>query len=820
LTDTTEAAFVPALRKNRPEADALVTALAELHTHGTRVDWTAFYAGTGARRTDLPTYPFQHRHYWPEVSFGSPDEQQTSHPGKAGDAVDAAFWQAVHQADLTALSETLDLGDDEKVAALGDVLPVLSTWHQEQRERSVADSWRYKVVWRPLTETAVPALSGTWLLVVPAEGADDALVDACVAALTGHGASVDLLRPADEPDLSARLRTAVSTSADAGAPLSGVLSLLAMDERPHFEHEVVPTGVTDALALIKAMADAELDVPLWSVTRTAVAVSGSDGPARPVQAQMWGLGRVAALEHAKRWGGLVDLPETPDTNDLSRMVSVLAQRTAAAGPPKGGVEDQVAVRASGVFTRRLVPAATNGAKARRQWRPRGTVIVTGGTGAIGGHVSRWLAANGAEHLVLTSRRGEEAPGALELKAELEAAGSRVTVAACDVAERAAVEELLAKLAADGDEVRTVMHAAGVGLLAPLTECGPEAAAYVANGKVSGARHFDELLDPAGLDAVVHFTSVAGVWGVGDHGVYAAANAYLDALAQQSRARGVPATAVAWGPWAAGGMAAGAGEGDGGGEGPLTRHGVLALRPELAMVALQQALDHDDTAVVLADMDWERFAPVFTMSGDRPLIAEIPQVRELGARQEASVSDTAGSAPALRAKLAALSGAEQDQLVLDLVREHTASVLGHSSAQDVEARRPFQDLGFDSLTAVELRNRLGTATGLRLPATMVFDHPTPVALAAFLKAEVLPTAPGHVLPAAEELDRLEEALAARTSDDIGRVRVVMRLEALLSKLSRGLHDDQAPTGQDDAMAGLESATNEELFDLIDRDLGLS
>ncbi|MFD8124930.1 acyltransferase domain-containing protein, partial [Streptomyces albidoflavus] len=355
---TTDATFIPALRKNRPETEAVVTALAELHVHGTPVDWTTYYSATGARRrVDLPTYAFQHRHYWPEVAFGNPDGQRgvpRAAEGAGGDAVDAAFWQAVHEEDLTGLSQTLDLGE-ERAAALGDVLPVLSTWHQEQRERSAADSWRYKVVWRPLTGTTVPALSGPWLLVVPAEGADDGLVEACAAALTGHGASVELLRCADEPDLLARLRALTSD-----APLSGVLSLLAMDERPHPGHEVVPAGLTAALALLKAMAEAELDAPLWSVTRTAVAVSAMDGPARPVQAQMWGLGRVAALEHARRWGGLVDLPERPGAQDLSRMVAVLAQRTAAAGPPRDGVEDQVAVRASGVFTRRLVPASALG----------------------------------------------------------------------------------------------------------------------------------------------------------------------------------------------------------------------------------------------------------------------------------------------------------------------------------------------------------------------------------------------------------------------------------------------------------------------------
>ncbi len=815
---TAEAAFLPALRKDRPEAESVTTALAELHVRGTAIDWHAHYAGTGARRVDLPTYAFQHQHYWPEVSFGSPEGPEPA-GGVADAGTDAAFWQAVERNDLSALTGALDLGgDDARAAALGDVLPVLADWHQGSRERAAADSWRYKVVWRPLTAPTVPVLTGTWLLVVPGAGADDELVRAVGDALSGHGAAVETVRIADEPDLAARLRTAAD-----GKDFGGVLSLLALDERPHPAHPVLPTGLTDALALIRAMAEAGATAPLWSVTRGAVAVDEGEGPARPVQAQTWGLGRVAALEHPAFWGGLVDLPaaETapgtgngaPGAGALARLVPVLAQRTEGAAAPRGGVEDQVAVRDSGVFVRRLVPAGVAATTPRRRWKPTGTVVVTGGTGAVGGHVARWLAANDAEHIVVTSRRGEEAAGAKELRAELEAAGSRVTLAACDVADRDAVKALLDGLAADGHPVRTVLHAAGVGLLAPLTGSGPEAAAYVAGGKVAGARHFDELLDPATLDAVVYFTSVAGVWGVGDHGVYAAANAHLDALAQQGRARGVPVTAVAWGPWAEGGMADSE-------DGAPVRHGVRELRPATAMVALQAALDHEDPAVVLADMDWERFAPVFTMSGDRPLIGEIPQVKKASEQHDPALSQAAGTAGELRAKLAALSGAEQDQTVLDLVREHTAGVLGHASAQDIEARRAFQDLGFDSLTAVELRNRLTAATGLKLPATLVFDHPTPFALAALLKAEILPAATEQALPAAAELDRLEAALAARDGDDIGRVRVVMRLESLLSKLSGSARTGGSSGTADVAVAGLESATNDELFDLIDRDLGLS
>ncbi|MCX2971880.1 MULTISPECIES: SDR family NAD(P)-dependent oxidoreductase, partial [Streptomyces] len=755
------------------------------------------------------------------VSFGRPEGDAVG--GAGAGAVDAAFWEAVGQADLAGLSETLDLaGDDARVAALGDVLPHLSAWHRERGERSAADAWRYRVVWRPLAEATVPALTGTWLVVVPAEGADESLVGDVTAALGAHGATAERLvltddAATDRPELAGVLRDAVRRAADAERPVGGVLSLVALDERPHAAHATVPTGLVDALALVKAVAGLADGVPLWSLTRGAVGVGGAEAPVRPVQAQAWGLGRVAALEHPRHWGGLVDLPERPDDKALARLVGVLAQRNPGAQPPRDGVEDQVAVRASGVFTRRLVPAATGGARPARSWRPGGTAIVTGGTGAVGRQVARWLARNGADHLVLTSRAGERAEGAADLRAELAALGARVTLAACDVADRDAVRALLDGLAADGDTVRAVLHAAGVGLLAPLSECGAEAAAYVAGGKVHGAHHFEELLDPADLDAVVYFTSVAGVWGVGDHGVYAAANAHLDALAQRGRARGVPAVALSWGPWAEAGMAAGAGEA----QAPLTRHGVLPLDPEPALVALQQAVDHGDAHVVLADMDWERFATVFTLSADRPLLREIPGARPAHAPAEADASTAADTAAELRARLAELSATEQEQHLLDLVRDHTAGVLGHAAPQAVEARRAFSDLGFDSLTAVELRNRLGGTTGLRLPATLVFDHPTPAALAALLRAEILPADAGHTLPSAADLDRLEEALALRAGDDIARTRVVMRLESLLAKLHRGDEPGSGePAERDGAVAGLESATNDELFDLIDRDLGLS
>ncbi|WP_190136112.1 type I polyketide synthase [Streptomyces longispororuber] len=784
--------LIAAVRNDRPEADTFLSALAQLHVRGIDVDWAPLYAPVEARRrVDLPTYAFQRERYWLEAA-----PVTTARTGVAADEVEARFWEAVEREDLESLSA--ELGGDAGSGALGEVLPVLSSWRRQRREASTLDRWRYRVAWKPLGQAPAARLDGVWLLVVPDGGADVAAWAAAVeAALGGHGAEVRTVVTGAEgtgrDELAERLR---KEAAAVDGTLSGVLSLLAADEEEHAVRGGVSRGLAATVTLVQALHAADLGAPLWLAGRSAQAVGGADPAPRPAQAALWGLGRVVAVEYPRLWGGLVDLPEIADERDLAGLAGLLAGAWPA--------EDQVAVRSAGVFARRLERAPLDAARAG-EWVPEGTALVTGGTGAVGGHVARWLAGQGARRLVLTSRRGPEAPGAAELRAELEGLGAEVTIAACDVADREALARVLAAIPEEAP-LTGVFHTAGVLDDGVLDGLDAERLATVFRAKVRSAYHLDELTSGLDLSAFVLFSSFAGLSGGVGQGSYAAANAALDALAERRRARGLTATSVAWGAWAGGGMAGDAARGG----------AVPPMEPGLAVAALGQALGHGLTTTVIADVDWEQYLSGGPALTPNPVFADLPEaraLRERAGRADGGAAEAAG--PDLARQLAALSGPERDRFLEDLVRTHAATVLGYPGPERVEPGRAFRELGFDSLTAVELRNALGTATGLALPTTLVFDHPTPVALADYLKAELAPEA-GESATLLSRLDSLELGLAEATPSQDELATIAERLRVLLDRCGPGAGGEEGGQVVDE----LESATDDEMFDFISKEFGIS
>ncbi|MEU9330801.1 SDR family NAD(P)-dependent oxidoreductase [Streptomyces canus] len=703
-------------------AHGLATSVAEDFVQGAAVDWQLLFDGTGARQVDLPTYPFRKERYWLDVPRGV----REAGPPTGPDAAEQRFWTAVEQGDTGALAEELGLdtaSDGLPAEALATALPALSAWRGRRRADAALGALRYRIGWhRVVAERAVPA-SGTWIVAAPAGAAGTAAgpwADAAVRALTARGARihrVDVDPTADRAALTELLRTALDDHRPAG-----ILSLLALAEGHLPEHPSVPLGLASSLALAQALGDLESEVPVWYATTEAVstgpASTGADDPApRAEQAQVWGLVRIVALEHPERPGGLIDLPHRPDEASTERLAAVI---TAPAG------EDQLAVRLSGVYARRLERAAMTAREGTAQgpgsWRAHGTALVVGGTGALGAHVARWLVAAGAEHVLLVSRRGEQAPGALELRAELTGLGVRVTLAACDAADR---EELAAVLEAVPDDLplTTVVHAAGQLDDALITALTPGQLDRALRAKATAARNLDELTRRWDLSAFVLFSSVAATWGLPGQGGYAPGNAHLDALAERRRAEGLAATSIAWGAWDGTGMAA-----DAAVAGGFARVGMAGLDPATGLAALEQALLAGDVCVTVARVDWERFAAAHAVARPRPLFDALPEARRA---LDGLVGTPEASAGHLAEHLAGLDAEAREPAVLDVVRSAVAAVLGFTSAQQVREDRVFSELGLTSLTTVDLRNRLNAATGLRLSATLIFDHPTPRRLARFV-----------------------------------------------------------------------------------------
>ncbi|WP_308293269.1 type I polyketide synthase [Streptomyces sp. YS415] len=800
---------VGTLRRDEDDSARFLASAAELWVNGTDIDWSAVYAGRPVARVDLPPYAFQHQRYWLE-----PSDDTAADTGRGG-ALDSAFWEAVESQDMDALSGALALNGRRD--AWREVLPELASWRRRHRELSTVDGWRYKVAWKQQSDPAAPAaLSGRWLHLTP-EGPGDDWRTGLTGLLTERGADVVTV-PVPVAGADRGLLARLLTEAVGAEGVTGVLSTLALaDERPADGQPAVAEGVAATLALIQAVTDTGLSARVWCVTRGAVATGYGDEITHPVQAEVWGMGRVAALELPQQWGGLLDLPADLDDERVRRRIAaVLAQRDTIE-------HDQVAIRPAGLLARRMVPAPLPADAPVRDWKPRGTTLVTGGTGLLGGILARWLARNGAEHLVLTSRRGPDAPGAAELQAQLEELGAKVTIAACDVTDRAALASLIGGLDAAGDGIRAVFHTAVRYELGALADTTLDQYANVIDAKITGARMLAELLGDRELDAFVVYSSVAALWGSGDHGAYSAANAHLDAWAQGQRARGVPVTAVAWGIW----DAVNEWDSQDAAERPVLnrraqRQGLPLIDPELALTAFQQVLDHDEVNIAVADIDWERFTQLFTHARNTHFLDDLPGARlHLPTPAQTAPAPDAGTSE-LRARLRALPAGEQERELLELVRSQAAAVLGHSGPETIEPARVFRDLGFDSLTAVELRNRLGAATGLALPTTLVFEHPTATAVVALLREEMAldgdTPGSGDVLT---ELGRLEEALAAATPDTDTRLKLTRQLQTLLLRLNDDGTTGTTPTGTDTTDEGdLEAATADEMFALIDREFGTS
>jgi thioesterase domain-containing protein/NADP-dependent 3-hydroxy acid dehydrogenase YdfG len=478
------------------------------------------------------------------------------------------------------------------------------------------------------------------------------------------------------------------------------------------------TTTARALALVREFLadDRFAGTRLVIVTRGAVAARPGEGVPDLAAAAVWGLLRSAQTEHPGRFVLVDAAPEVPG-EPLARLAV--------------GDEPQAALRDGRVLAPRLARVEPPEGETDLGFDPQGTVLITGGTGLLGGLVARHAARRGAGHVLLTSRRGHAADGVMQLVGDLTAAGARVTVAECDAADRDALAAVLAAIPAEYP-LRAVVHAAGVlddGMVDGLTA---ERLATVLRPKADAAWHLHELTRDLPLTEFVLFSSAAGILGNAGQAGYAAANAYLDALAAHRRAAALPARSLAWGLWAeASALTRELGES---GRAKSSRAGLRPLSSEEGLRLFDTARAVDEPVLVPMHLDVAALRARFATGTVPPLLRGL--VRPAARRAAGAAEQDAAS---LLQRVAGLPEAERDTVLREVVLTHVAAVLGFAGPDAVPAGAGFPEMGFDSLTAVELRNRLIGLTGLRLPATLVFDHPTPDALVAYLRDELAPAA---------------------------------------------------------------------------------
>ncbi|WP_371483528.1 type I polyketide synthase [Kitasatospora sp. NBC_00315] len=706
------------LRRHDHDTTRFLTSLAHLHVNGsagTEV-WRHHYDGLGhtPRHVDLPTYAFQREHYWREALRPSTDGPRDAAHGAARSAGSAElsppeteFWQAVASEDLASVSATLDLPPS---ATLNDVLPALSTWHQRQRDDAHINTWTYQETWKPLhLPTTQPTTPTTWLIAYPHTHTNHPHITNLLTNLPHHNITPIPLPLTPTTNTHHAYHQAHHNTP---TPITAVLTLLALDETPHPHHPHTPTGTHHNLTLTQTHTQTQPPTPLWYLTTQATTTHPTDPLTHPTQAQTIGLARTTHHEHPTHTGGHIDLPHTPTPTTLTQLITTITHPHP---------HHNTTIRHNTTHTRHLTPTTLTPTPTTPP-NPHGTTLITGATGALTHHLATHLAKNGHHHIHLTTRTNPNHPKTTQLQHHLTQLGTTTTITTCDLTNPHHITNLLNQIPTH-HPLTTLIHTTGTLDDATLTNLTPTQLNNVLQAKAHTAQLLHHHTQHLPLTHFVLYSSAASTLGAPGQANYAAANAHLDALAHHRHTHGLPATTINWGTWQGKGLA----DSDRA-RANLGRRGFRAMPPRLAAAAAVRAIASKRPGVVIADIDW-------TTIEDTPVVHDLIASTTGGRTASTKARPTTVD---LRGTLRQQSASDQRAALLDLVRSHAAAVLRHANPGALAPDQAFRALGFDSLTAVDLRNRIGKETGLHLPVSLVFDHPTPSRLAAFLQAELTGT----------------------------------------------------------------------------------
>ena len=755
--------MLPSLRDGHADWQQLLESLGALYGQGVKIDWHAFDRdgdGPSARRkVSLPTYPFQRQRYWIEDDVRQPDaDEPTALAGWLANVDVAALSQQI-------MAKTAVVTDTPQLVA--QVLTTLQENHQAQINAQAVANYLYEVTWRPqaYATPSLPLPAGRWLIFADQGGVGAALAQRLHAAghavtllyhtapavavtlnTDDHSLTTQVLAVTDLDAFQQQLQALLSPPATAWGGFvhlwaldSGAPAAQTLDELLHRQKLTCGTLLHHLHALGRGV-DLSRGAANWVITKGAQFV---DAPptvttGAPDQATLWGLGRVISLEHPEWWGGLLDLD--PDLTDARAMADAIWPELSA---PPG--EEQIAYRGGQRYVARLVAAQPTSTS---PWSidPDGAYLISGGLGGLGLQTARWLAAQGARHLILLGRQGVRTQEQQALLAELQAQAVTVKVAQVDVADEAGMTNLFQGLAQGAQRLRGVIHAAGVTGYSALAALTWADFAAMLRPKLLGGWLLHRLSQGLDLDFFVSYASGAGIWGGKAQGHYGAANHFLDSLMAYRRTLGLPGLSIAWGPWSGGGMATPEGQAI------LAAMGVRSFTPQQGLAIQAYLLKSTASQITAADIDWSRFKPLYALTKPRHFLAEAPAVPGVA---EATLGADHDGVAQLVQELTALPVGRRLERLRTYLQQAVGRVLGMTELPDPTIG--FTDLGMDSLMALEVRTRLERDLQRPLPTTIAFEYPTVDALAPYLLADVLALAEPQSAPTAPPTQRLSTGM---------------------------------------------------------------
>jgi malonyl CoA-acyl carrier protein transacylase len=721
---TVEGLWLPSLRPGQDDWQVMLLSLAQLHCHGVAVDWQSFDADYSRLRLHLPTYPFQRQRFWIE----SKTDQKTD------DLVHSSIVKLLHQGNVAELTQQLasQLSADEQTY-LPKLLEVLVKQHQMEINSPAIPDWFYQLEWQPQPrhqpegeKNGAVKKVGRWLILGDRSGLGQAIAKllqnqghSCVIVYPGaeyqqQGTATWSVNPAKPEDFQRLLQEALP---DGELAWGGVIHLWSLETTETTDLSLAELaqaqtwGCISVLHLLQAIATYQQPVTpaFWLVTRGAMSVNSSV----PVlqQSSMWGLGKVVALEYPELWGGMVDLDPQPTDNEAFTLLAEISDAEK---------EDHLAFRSGQRYLARLVPMQPT-PPSQNNFNCNGTCLITGGLGALGLELAQWLVTQGVKSLVLLGRR-DASPEAQATISKMEKAGIKILVAKADVSNKPDMLRVLETVAASMPPLKGVIHAAGVVGYDAIANMDLTTWESILRPKVLGGWILHQLTQDLQLDLFVSFSSIASIWGSKGQAHYAAANHFLDTLANYRRSKGLPGLTINWGPWAEVGMAVGEAQQF------LTRMGVKALPPQLALTALGVALRADAAQITIANVDWTVFKGIYEARGQR-LILE-----KLGTKVQKNPEKSLDEKSEILQKITAATANERQSILIAYLQAEISRVLG--SAQLPDTHRGFFDMGIDSLMAVDLKTRLEANFNCSLPGTLLFEAPNIQDLATYLGKEVL------------------------------------------------------------------------------------